>query len=218
MVSQRGLFITFEGIEGSGKTTQIQRLSKDLTQAGHMVCVTREPGGTSISEQIRNIFLNPNHREMTPITELLLIAAGRAQHVSQVILPGLEAGMTVLSDRFSDATVAYQGYGRGLNVEYLEELNSFGTDGIFPDLTIILDIDPDQAVQRMQDTAPDRMESIGNIFFNRVQLEPIRELLKGFLAFEKEKTEQKVPEVPKRCGRPKFNHHGQVLPIFSKSP
>ncbi|MBI1923836.1 dTMP kinase, partial [Candidatus Poribacteria bacterium] len=107
-MTQRGLFITFEGTEGSGKTTQIQRLSAALTQVGYGVLVTREPGGTLISQQIREILLNPNRGEMAWETELLLFAAARAQHVSEVIAPALEAGKLVISDRFSDSTIAYQ--------------------------------------------------------------------------------------------------------------
>ena len=139
-MAEQGLLITFEGPEGSGKTTQIQRLSADLTQSGYTVIATAEPGGTPISERIREIFLNPDHSEMTSRTELLLAAAARAQHVSQVISPALEAGKTVISDRFSDAMLAYQGYGRGLDLDLIRHLNQVATDGLSPELTFVLDL------------------------------------------------------------------------------
>ena len=149
-MEQHGLLITFEGMEGTGKTTQTQRLSAVLIQAGHKVCVTREPGGTPISEEIRNIFLNPNHNEMVSTTELLLIAAARAQHVSEIILPALEDGKVVISDRFSDATVAYQGYRRGLDLDLIRSLNHIATCGLSPERTFLLDLPVEIGLRRVR--------------------------------------------------------------------
>ena len=145
-----GLLITFEGMEGSGKTTQIQKLSAVLSQKGYAVCVTREPGGTPISEEIRGIFLNPNHNEMASTTELLLIAAARAQHVSDVILPALDSGKIVISDRFSDATVVYQGYRCGLDLNLIRKLNRIAAGGLSPDRTFVLDLPVEIGLKRVK--------------------------------------------------------------------
>lgn len=144
----KGRFITFEGIEGSGKSTQIARLADQLRTAGHSVVLTREPGGTSIGDQIRKVLLDPANTDLDPTAELLLYAASRAQHLQGVILPAVERGVTVLCDRFSDATLAYQGYGRGLDREKIRELDRFVTAGMRPDLTLLLDIDARIGVAR----------------------------------------------------------------------
>jgi len=144
----RGLFITFEGIEGSGKSTQIALLAKYLTVSGMRIALTREPGGTSIGDQIRKILLDPANRILDPTAELLLYAASRAQHLHELILPRLAEGMTVLCDRFSDATLAYQGYGRGLDTEMIRSLDRIVTAGMRPDLTLLFDIDSDVGVAR----------------------------------------------------------------------
>ena len=142
------LFITFEGVEGSGKTTQIQRLKRYLTRKGIHCKVTREPGGSPISEKIRKILLNPAHREMIPLSELLLYEAARAQHVKEVIEPLLKKGVTVLCDRFSDATIAYQGYGRKLDLGWVERFNRLSSQGIKPDITFLLDCPSDMGLKR----------------------------------------------------------------------
>jgi len=165
----KGKFITFEGIDGSGKTTQINLLEAELKQQGISTLIFREPGGTRLSEKIRNILLDRENMVLFPSTESLLFVAARAQLMAEKIKPALEKNQFVLCDRFADSTVAYQGYGRGLNVEYLEELNKFATDYIQPDVTIILDIDSEKAGIRIQSDAPDRMESIGIDFFQRVR-------------------------------------------------
>jgi dTMP kinase len=136
-----GPFITFEGIEGSGKSTQIVLLANYLSAHGKSVTLTREPGGTSIGDQIRKILLDPANTSLGPRAELLLYAAGRAQHLAELIVPERAAGRIVLCDRFSDATLAYQGYGRGLDVGLIRSLDKIVTDGIRPDMTILLDID-----------------------------------------------------------------------------
>jgi dTMP kinase len=132
-------FITFEGIEGCGKTTQIRLLANTLTQAGEKVLLTREPGGCPISDKIRSILLDARNSEMTPKAELLLYSAARAQHIDEIIKPALNNGTIVLCDRFIDATVAYQGFGRGLDHELIKSLNETATANCKPDLTILID-------------------------------------------------------------------------------
>jgi dTMP kinase len=139
MGKRLSIFITFEGVEGSGKTTQIRRLKRYLTQKGIPCKVTREPGGSPIGEKIRKILLNPDHREMVPLSELLLYEAARSQHVKEVIGPFLKKGRVILCDRFSDATIAYQGYGRGVDLRLIKKLNRLSTQGIKPDVTFLLD-------------------------------------------------------------------------------
>jgi dTMP kinase len=141
-------FITFEGIEGSGKSTQIQTLMKQLETRGHRVLATREPGGCPIADVIRAILLDSANRALVPRAELLLYAAARAQHVEQVIRPALAAQTIVLCDRFADATTAYQGGGRGLNTELVEELNAIATGGLRPDLTLLFDMPVELGLSR----------------------------------------------------------------------
>ena len=183
-MADRGLFITFEGTDGTGKTTQIQRLTADLRQTGYDVCLTREPGGTPISEQIRDMLLNPNHSEMVATTELLLYAASRAQHVSEVIKPALEAGKVVISSRFADATVVYQGYGRGLDLERINRLNRIATDGIMPDVTFVLDLPVEIGLQRLQKRRGglDRLE--------REKIEFHRRLREGYQTLAKQEPQR----------------------------
>ncbi len=144
----KGMFITFEGIEGSGKSTQIVLLANYLKSHGKRVTLTREPGGTPIGDQIRKILLDPENKALDPMAELLLYAAGRAQHLSEVILPALADGSIVLCDRFSDATLAYQGYGRGVDRKMIQDLGRIVTAGMRPDLTLLLDIDAAEGLAR----------------------------------------------------------------------
>ena len=137
----RGLFITLEGVEGSGKSTQICHLAKVLTKAGYRVLQTREPGGTATAEAIRHILLTASSKEpVTPQAEALLILAARSQHVTHLIEPALQNGTVVLCDRFSDSTLAYQGFARGLDLQWLKEANEVATNGLAPDLTLVLDL------------------------------------------------------------------------------
>lgn len=152
----KGRFITFEGIEGTGKSTQIVLLQQNLQSRGVRVVLTREPGGTAIGDQIRKILLDPANTALDPAAELLLYAAGRAQHLREVILPALEGGMVVLCDRFSDATLAYQGYGRGLDLEMILALDRLVTTGMRPELTVLLDIDAAAGVARAHGRNRDR--------------------------------------------------------------
>ena len=173
-MAQRGTFITFEGVEGAGKTTQVQRLAEAL---GPAVVLTREPGGTLVAERIRDIFLTSDG--ITAMTELLLIAAARAQHVDEVIRPALEANQIVICDRFTDATVAYQGYRGGIDLELIHHLNRVATGGLTPDLTFILDLSPEIGLQRQQtsETHRDRLD--------REPLERHRKVREGYLSAAK---------------------------------
>jgi dTMP kinase len=141
-------FIAFEGIEGSGKTTQIQMLSNHLEEIGVEHLLTREPGGTPIGDQIRRLVLHPGNATMTATCELLLYTAARAQHIEQVIGPNLAEGRMVLCDRFKDATLAYQGYGRGLSIELIRHLHAREGLALNPDLTLLFDIEVDTALDR----------------------------------------------------------------------
>lgn len=146
------MFITFEGIEGSGKSTQITRLAEWLrTEFNHDPVVTREPGGCAISDKIRGILLDAANVAMNEQAELLLYAAARAQHVAQIIRPALENGQIVLCDRYSDATLAYQGFGRGLPRPLIEDINRLATLGTMPDLTLLLDFDPEIGLNRARE-------------------------------------------------------------------
>ncbi len=134
------MFITFEGIEGSGKSTQIERAAAFLRESGREVVTTREPGGTPIADRIREVLLDRSSVGMDPVCELMLYAASRAQHVAEIIRPALAAGRIVLCDRFSDSTTAYQGFGRGLATEEITTLNRSATGDVAPDLTILIDL------------------------------------------------------------------------------
>ena len=145
------MFITFEGIEGTGKTTQIQNVKEYFESKGKEVFLTLEPGGSRVGQELRKMLLHVDNSDLTPITELFLYLADRAQHISQVIRPELEAGKVVLCDRFADSTIVYQGYGRGLDTTILQQLNEVAVDGLWPDLTVILDIDPEVGLKRATD-------------------------------------------------------------------
>ncbi|MGD1991798.1 MAG: dTMP kinase [Anaerolineae bacterium] len=142
------MFITFEGPDGSGKTTQARLLAEHLRRGGTPVVLTREPGGTPIGDQVRGVLHNPTNVDMTPEAEFLLYSASRAQLVRQIIFPALVAGKWVISDRYFDSSLAYQGYARGLDVGTLWEITRFATGGLMPDLTIYLDIQPNQGLER----------------------------------------------------------------------
>lgn len=173
----RGLFITFEGVEGSGKSTQRRRLAESLRKAGQPVVETREPGGTAIGEAIRSVLLNARNRDMTPETELFLYLASRAQLTREVIAPALREGAIVLCDRFADATVAYQGYGRGLDLHLIVAVNRLATGGVMPDRTFLLDLDPVEGLSRVKerrqtsllDPSLDRLEAETLEFHYRVR-------------------------------------------------
>ena len=164
----RGVFISFEGPDGSGKTTQIRLLSEYLKEKGYDVLMTREPGGTRISEDIRKIILDPENIEMDDMTEALLYAAARAQHVAQLIKPAVEEGKIVLTDRFMDSSIAYQGYGRGLG-DKIRIINEYAVGGTHPDLTFFLKLSPEEGINRAgKRQGLDRLERESLDFHNAV--------------------------------------------------
>ncbi len=165
------MLITFEGIDYSGKSTQAKLLVDRLEKHGKEVVFLREPGGTSISEKIRNILLDKKHLELKQITELFLFSAARTQLVNEVILPALQAGKVVVCDRFYDSTTAYQGYGRGINLDDIQAINRIATSGTKPHLTFFIDIEIDEIFKRQiaAGLSADRMESSGRDFFERVR-------------------------------------------------
>lgn len=166
------MFITFEGIDGSGKTTQIKLLKEKLVQKGHAVAVFREPGGTQISEQIREILLDAN-LEIDPVTELLLFSAARSQLVAEKVVPLQKSGTVVILDRFYDSTTAYQGYGRkSVSIKNIREINEIASHSHEPDLTFYMKISLEEAQQRTRDKRKDRMELSGDDFY--------RNVIKGF--------------------------------------
>ena len=165
----KGTFITFEGCEGAGKSTQIRLLSQYLAERGKECVVTREPGGSAISEAIRAVILDGKNTAMTDECEALLYAAARAQHLSDTVLPALEAGKMVLCDRYIFSSFAYQGYGRGLDMDFLRAVNSFALQGHMPDITLFLDIPPRSAFERKHGAdRNDRIEQAGEAFHARV--------------------------------------------------
>ena len=175
MATRGGRFITFEGGEGCGKSTQVKRLKEALEREGVEVVLTREPGGTWLSEEIRHLIKDQTTDAPCDRSELLLFLAARAQLVKNVIRPALEAGKWVVSDRFSDSTIAYQGYGRGLPLAILKEINDFACEGLKPDLTFLLDVTPETSHARMHqreaatNTTADRIELAGDEFHRRLR-------------------------------------------------
>ena len=159
------MFVSFEGLDGSGKSTQVERLREALVAAGHEVVTAREPGGTALGEQLRELVLHGD--EMTPWAEALLYAAARAELVAEVIRPALERGADVLVDRFLDSSVAYQGAGRGLGLDEVLELNLLAVGGLLPDRTFVLAADPARSLARVG-ASPDRIERADTDFHERV--------------------------------------------------
>lgn len=171
----KGLFITLEGIEGCGKSTQLGLLREHLAARGFDVVTTREPGGTPAAEAVRAILLDPAHAALSSTAEALLYAAARAQHVDELIRPALEAGKIVLSDRFADSTTAYQGAGRAISMETIQALHSIATRGTWPDLTIILDLPAAEGLKRAaRGGGLDRIEQEPLAFHERVREEFLR--------------------------------------------
>lgn len=171
MSAKKGLFITLEGIEGVGKSTNLQFLQSYLEQQGIHLLVTREPGGTEIAEAIRQVLLTPYQEQMAIETELLLVFAARAQHIQHVILPALTQGQWVLCDRFTDASYAYQGYGRGIPLERIAFLEKWIQKSLRPDLTLLLDAPLEIALKRAKRRkgAPDRIEAETHEFFAKIR-------------------------------------------------
>ncbi|MFV0313760.1 MAG: dTMP kinase [Anaerotignum sp.] len=168
----KGIFISVEGSDGSGKSTQIKKIEEYLKSKNQEILLTREPGGTLISEKIRELLLDPSHKEMTAKTEMLLYAAARAQHLEEFILVQLQQGKNILSDRFVDSSIAYQGFGRGLG-EMVTEINHIATGGISPDITFFLDLSPEDGIDRKkaeQNHSMDRLELEKQEFHQRVHV------------------------------------------------
>lgn len=180
----KGYFITLEGIDGSGKSTQAKLLYQHLQEKGCRVLLTREPGGTNLAEEIRKVILTPGKEELDPMAEILLYAASRAQHVNNLIRPALEAGQIVISERFVDSSLAYQGYGLGRDLKLIKEINNLATGDIRPDLTFLLDSAPETSGERLERRSKangrdsDRIEQRGLSFQDRVR--------KGFLKLAEE--------------------------------
>lgn len=180
--TKQGMFISFEGIDGCGKTTQAALLVNRLQKIGKEVLFLREPGGTTISEKIRRLLLDKKYKEMTMKGELFLFSAARTQLVSEVIRPALQKGTIVVCDRFYDSTTAYQGYGRGLNILEVTTINAIAVDGISPTITFLLDVDIQEILRRRKVSGliTDRMEDAGTEFFERVR--------KGYLEIAKQES------------------------------
>ena len=187
IVKNNGCFISFEGTDGSGKSTQIKLLFDSLRELGYECICTREPGGTELGEKLRNILKDPAlNKVLASETEVLLLQTARAQHVHEVIKPALKQGKIVLCDRYGDSSVAYQGIAMGLGKEKIKELNNFSTTGLTPDLTIILDVKPEEGLKRAEERAPDEekdrweeqgstfQEKVRNAFFELAEDEPKR--------------------------------------------
>ena len=179
----KGKFIVIEGIDGCGKTTQINELSKWLPKSGLIkkeskLITTREPGGSILGEKLRKLILD-NDNKPSPLAELLLYSADRAEHISKIISPALNNNDWVISDRFSDSTLAYQGYGRDINLETIKNIESIVCQGQYPDLTFFLEISPEESILRRKNEIPDRIESEGFRFLEKVN--------EGFKLIAKEK-------------------------------
>lgn len=167
---KRGVFISFEGIEGSGKSTQAKLLKEFLINSGYDVLLTAEPGGTRIGEEIRRLILSLDNKNMLPLTELLLYNASRIQHIEEIILPSLKIGFVVITDRFTDSTIAYQGYGRKISIDLIIEVDRLINNSLRPDLTILLDLDPKEGLKRNERlNKKDRLELEDLEFHERVR-------------------------------------------------
>ena len=216
-MKRKTLFITFEGIEGCGKTTQAKLLVDKLHKLNVPVLLTREPGGTRIGDQIRKILLHAENAEMTSMAELLLYEASRAQHVDQVILPNLNNDIHVLCDRYGDASVAYQGVGRNLTVQLVKDANQLATRGLQPDLTLLIDVEPEQGLLRARARNLARDFAIEEGRFEEEDIIFHRKVREGYLALACEESERfqivdgntKIEEVSQQIFE-------IVLPLFER--
>jgi len=178
----RGLFVTLEGPEGSGKTVVARRLAEELSRRGRSVRLTREPGGTKLGERVREVLLGRADLGISPRADALLFNAARAQLVAEVVWPALDAGEVVVCARFADSTIAYQGYGAGLPIAELRAIGDVATGGLEPDLTILLDVDPEIGIRRKAAGARNRFETFDLAFHQRVR--------DGFLALAREEPQR----------------------------
>lgn len=206
----KGLFIAFEGPDGCGKSTQIRFLAEYLEQVGLNVVQTREPGGSPIAEKIREVVLSRENEGMAAMTEALLYAAARAEHVHKVIAPAIEAGKVVLCDRFVDSSIAYQGYGRMLGAKTVWRINEAAVDGYMPDVTVFLNVPPERAFERMNENKEyDRLE-IEDISFHRRAYEGYQELSKkpGVIVVEARGTKYETREAIRQQIEPVLKEAG----------
>lgn len=203
---KKRLFIVFDGPEGSGKSTQAKMLYKHLKKTGYDVILTREPGGTKMAEMVRKIILSPKLK-ITPMAELLLYEASRAQHIAEVILPNLRKNRIVISDRFADASVVYQGYARGLGMKLVEELNKLVVNNLYPDITFILDIPPEEGLSRVKTSRNsfDRLEQEDLNFHNKIR--------EGYLKLAKKRKNFFVIKVNNKTAE---EVHQKILQILRK--
>lgn len=201
----RGKFVTFEGCEGSGKSTQLRLLSERLDKEGIPYIMTREPGGSAISEQIRKIILDGNNMAMCDECEALLYAAARIQHLKDTVIPALDAGKLVICDRFVDSSLAYQGAARGLGTEYIAAINSLAIEKYSPDLTVFLNIPPDKAFSRKHGADEnDRMEKQGLEFHKKVY--------EGYISLF-----EIYPRIcPVECGGTKYETHENIVALLKE--
>ncbi len=199
----RGKFVTFEGCEGSGKSTQIRLLAEKLTADGVDFIITREPGGSDVAEQIRRIILDGKNTAMCDECEALLYAAARVQHLREIVAPALEAGKLVICDRYVDSSLAYQGAARGLGYDYIAEINSWALDKYAPDLTVFLNISPKSAFERKHGAdKDDRIEALGLEFHDKVY--------KGYLGLI-----GKYPRIcPVECGGSKWETNERIYQLL----
>ena len=207
----RGRFLTFEGIDGCGKTTQLRLLARAWRRRGFSVVTTREPGGTPLGERIRRLLLGRASAGMDPHAELLLMFAARAQHVRQVIRPALARGRVVLSDRFTDASLAYQGYGRGLDLDFIRRLHEAACGGLRPDLTFVIDIDPRSSVRRARRRNARARRDEGR--FEREALAFYRRVRRGYRALARREP-RRVKLIPGEASPERI--HSRVLAHASR--
>jgi dTMP kinase len=201
----KGMFISFEGPDGSGKSTHIRLLSQKLIELGYRVRVTREPGGCPIAEKIRELLLDKENAEMVPVAEALLYAAARAQHVSEIIRPALALGEIVITDRYIDSNVAYQGFARGIGADIVEAVNAPATGGLMPDVTFFMSVNTGEAARRISDRERDRLEMAGMSFHDKV-----------YAAFKTIAEENAARVVTIDATKPKPEVHGAIVEIVLK--
>lgn len=197
-ISNKSLFISFEGIDGCGKSTQVKMLMNRFESDGIDSLLVREPGGTQISEEIREVLLKNRNENMAERTEALLMTASRAQLTHDVIIPSLDSGLIVIADRFKDSTLAYQGGGRGLDINYLLQLNDFATFELDPDITFFIDVTTDEGHRRLNSKNPDRIEGAGKIFQEKVReqyLKLARIYSDRFIVLDGKKTPEEIHQI-----------------------
>ena len=197
-ISNKSLFISFEGIDGCGKSTQVKMLMNRFESDGIDSLLVREPGGTQISEEIREVLLKNRNENMAERTEALLMTASRAQLTHDVIIPSLDSGLIVIADRFKDSTLAYQGGGRGLDINYLLQLNDFATFELDPDITFFIDVTADEGHKRLNSKHSDRIEGAGKIFQEKVReqyLKLARIYSDRFIVLDGEKSPEEIHQI-----------------------